>query len=102
VRHIEALGAQTGPAFWFTARGPRSTRSWPQTAPPPETDFTAADGVRHSGWVLDDPADIAFVQPNSRLSRPLHRRRHHRSAAAGRVYQARRAAPGGAGPPMPS
>jgi uncharacterized protein (DUF1015 family) len=95
VRHMEALNSQTGPVFLvyravkelnaFTAR---------HTAEAPDTDFTAADGIRHTSWTVRDPAAIQFVKDAFAQIPFLYiADGHHRSAAADRVDQGR----GGAG-----
>lgn len=95
VRHIETLGAQTGPVF-LTYRASASLDALfaRRLAEPPEIDFTAADGVRHSSWVIADDATIAAVTAEfGRIPALYIADGHHRSAAAARVFQAR----GGAG-----
>lgn len=95
VRHIEALNSQTGPVFLvypavsaldqFAARVTKGT---------PEIDFTAADGVRHSSWVVSADEDIQFLRGEFEKIPSLYiADGHHRSAAASRVFQSR----GGAG-----
>jgi len=94
VRHIEALNAQTGPAFLtyravavideFVAR---------KTAEPPVVDFTAADGVRHTSWTVSGPGDIAFISAQfAKIPFLYIADGHHRSAAAARVFQSRQGA----------
>lgn len=90
-RHIEALNAQTGPAFFVypavTALDQFLTK---RIEPPPDVDFTAADGVRHSSWTLDNATEIEFIQRTFEGIRYLYiADGHHRSAAAARVYQHR-------------
>src|SRR5439155_22687396 len=55
VRHIEALNSQTGPVF-LTYRAVRELDDLfaRKAAAKPNIDFTAADGVRHSSWILSD------------------------------------------------
>jgi uncharacterized protein (DUF1015 family) len=94
VRHIEALNAQTGPAFLAYRAEPRlDDRLAFRSAGPPAVDFTAADGVRHTAWVLDGADDVEFIQQAFLGLRFLYiADGHHRSAAAARVYQARKGA----------
>jgi uncharacterized protein (DUF1015 family) len=94
VRHIEALDAQTGPAFLvYPARQAIDDLVARRTAAAPEIDFTAPDGVRHSSWVLDAKADIDLVLSEFAQIPCLYiADGHHRSAAAARVFQARRGA----------
>ncbi|MCC7461713.1 MAG: DUF1015 domain-containing protein [Gammaproteobacteria bacterium] len=94
VRHIEALNAQTGPVFLtYPASAAIDAFVAGRIADPPLVDFTAADGVRHSSWTVADAAGMAFIErafaaiPNLYIADG-----HHRSAAAGRVYRARRGA----------
>ena len=62
VRHIETLHAQTGPVF-LTYKSVAAIDALVSriTAAEPEVDFTAPDGVRHSSWPVDHPAEIDFL-----------------------------------------
>jgi uncharacterized protein (DUF1015 family) len=54
-------------------------------------DFTAADGVRHTSWRMGDAADARMIiEPLKNVPALYIADGHHRSAAAARVYQARR------------
>jgi uncharacterized protein (DUF1015 family) len=99
VRHIESLDAQTGPVFLTYKAVPAIDALVSRiTAETPEVDFTAPDGVRHSSWPVSDSADIAFLQGEfAKMSALYIADGHHRSAAAGRVYQSRAGAGGSAG-----
>lgn len=91
VRHIEALNAQTGPAF-LTYRAQTAVDAFvaARLASAPAIDFTAADGIRHSSWTLNAEDDIAFLQQAFDSVRYLYiADGHHRSAAAVRVFQKR-------------
>lgn len=91
VRHIEALDSQTGPVF-LTYRADAAFDAFvkERTARPPDTDFTARDGVRHSAWVLASPEDVAFVDRTFSAIPALYiADGHHRSAAASRIFQSR-------------
>jgi len=91
LRHMEALNAQTGPAFLIYRSVPELDGFVRQrSGAPPAIDFTAVDGVRHSAWVIDDEAGIAFVQSaTSRVPRLYIADGHHRTAAAARVCRSR-------------
>ena len=94
VRHIETLGSQTGPVF-LTYRAVAAFDEFVATkiAGTPAVDFTAKDGVRHTAWKLGDAADIRFIAEQfARIPFLYIADGHHRSAAAARVYQARRGA----------
>jgi uncharacterized protein (DUF1015 family) len=94
VRHIETLNSQTGPVFLaYRAVRELSDLFEKKIAQNPEIDFTATDGVRHSSWVVDDPGDIAFLENAFAAVPALYiADGHHRSAAAARVFQARKGA----------
>ena len=94
VRHIEALESQTGPVFLvYRASQTIDALIAQQTAAPPDIDFTAADGVRHTAWVLADPEQIRFIEAEfGRMPCLYIADGHHRSAAAARVYQSRHGA----------
>ena len=94
VRHIEALDSQTGPVFLvYRANPAMDALVAGQTAEPPSIDFTAADGVRHTAWVIADAAHIRFIEAEfSRMPCLYIADGHHRSAAAARVFQKRKGA----------
>jgi uncharacterized protein (DUF1015 family) len=94
VRHIETLNSQTGPVF-LTYRAVAALDEFVkrQTAAAPAVDFTAKDGVRHTAWVVSSAADIAFIAAEfAKIPFLYIADGHHRSAAAGRVYQGRKGA----------
>lgn len=92
VRHIEALNSQTGPVFLtYRAVAELDVLFAKKISQPPDIDFTAPDGVRHTSWVLGNAADVAFVeQAFAKIPFLYIADGHHRSAAAARVYQNRR------------
>jgi uncharacterized protein (DUF1015 family) len=98
VRHIETLDAQTGPVFLVYRAVPKlDEMAAAHTAQTPDTDFTAADGVRHTSWTVRDPAALAAISAAFAAMPSLYiADGHHRSAAAGRVFQSRHGAGGSA------
>ena len=94
VRHIEALNAQTGPAFLTYRAVPALDRLVAKlVAEPPAVDFTAPDGVRHTSWAIAAPAVLAQIEAAFAAIPCLYiADGHHRSAAAARVFQKRRGA----------
>jgi uncharacterized protein (DUF1015 family) len=95
VRHIETLNSQTGPVF-LTYRAVTALDDLfaKITSTPPEIDFTAADGVRHSAWVISDARNLDLVQAEfARIPFLYIADGHHRCAAAARVYLQRRNSP---------
>ena len=64
-----------------------------QITEPPDTDFTARDGVRHTSWTLRDGQHISLVRNLFKKMPFLYiADGHHRSAAAARVFRARQGA----------
>jgi uncharacterized protein (DUF1015 family) len=94
VRHIEALNSQTGPVFLtYRARPTLDELFASLIATAPEIDFIAGDGVRHTAWVIDAPAQKQVIEAEFAAVPCLYiADGHHRSAAAARVFQARRGA----------
>lgn len=99
VRHIEAVGAQTGPAFLtYRALAAMDALVAQRTQSAPDVDFTAPDGVRHSSWSIREPAQVQFIQEQFRSLPCLYiADGHHRSAAAGRIFKQRGGQGGSAG-----
>jgi uncharacterized protein (DUF1015 family) len=92
VRHIETLGSQTGPVFLvYRAQPSLDNLVAKHTSTPPTIDFTAPDGVRHSGWILTNEHEM-IVKEFACLPALYIADGHHRCAAAARVYQARKGA----------
>ena len=94
VRHIETLNSQTGPVF-LTYRASVAVDAFVQkkTNEVPDVDFTAKDGVRHTSWRIADAEGIKLIESEFQKIPALYiADGHHRSAAAGRVYQSRKGA----------
>ena len=87
VDHILETGAQTGPVFLVYRRDPVIAAEVAKvTTGEPVYDFTAEDGIRHTLWVMDDPAAIAAVEQAFAAKERLYiADGHHRAAAAARV-----------------
>ncbi len=94
VRHIEALNSQTGPVFLtYRAVAKLDELFAKKIADKPDIDFTGKDGVRHTSWVVNDAATIqAIEQEFAGIPFLYIADGHHRSAAAGRVFQSRNGA----------
>lgn len=94
VRQIDTLNAQTGPVFLTYRRSEKvDAIAREVTSAAPVVDVTADDGVRHSLWVVADQAKItAITQAFEGMERLYIADGHHRSAAALRVAEKRRAA----------
>jgi uncharacterized protein (DUF1015 family) len=89
-RHIQALNAQTGPAF-LVYRAVRALDEFVQgkLAGAPATDFVAPDGVRHTAWAIGAPADIEFIRAQfAQVSSLYIADGHHRTAAAAQLSHA--------------
>jgi uncharacterized protein (DUF1015 family) len=94
VRHIETLNSQTGPVF-LTYRAEAALDAFvaQRTAQAPAVDFTAKDGVRHTAWTVADAEGLAFIEGAfAKIPYLYIADGHHRSAAAGRIHQARKGA----------
>lgn len=94
VRHIETLNSQTGPVF-LTYRATAAMDEFvaKKIAEKPEVDFTGKDGVRHTAWTVADAAGIKFIADTfAKIPFLYIADGHHRSAAAGRVFQSRKGA----------
>lgn len=94
VNHIAVTGAQTGPVF-LTYRADRAIDAIIDNCrqKPPLYDFTAADGIGHTLWRIDEPETIAALeQAFGRIPALYIADGHHRSAAAARVREKCRAA----------
>jgi uncharacterized protein (DUF1015 family) len=90
VRHIETLNSQTGPVFLvYRASAPMDAFVASRVTKAPDVDFTAADDVRHTAWVVSDRSDVQFIESEfARFADLYIADGHHRSAAAARVYAA--------------
>jgi uncharacterized protein (DUF1015 family) len=94
VKHIETLNAQTGPVFLTYRAVPELDTLFAKlVAGTPAVDFTATDGVRHTAWVVAEAADQTFIeQAFAKIPYLYIADGHHRSAAAGRIFQSRHGA----------
>lgn len=94
VRHIETLNSQTGPVFLTYRAVAELDALFAQVAAGgADIDFEAADGVRHTSWPIRDAGAIGKIQDQfARIPNLYIADGHHRSAAAGRVYQSRKGA----------
>jgi uncharacterized protein (DUF1015 family) len=93
VRQIDALNAQTGPVFLTHKFHPViDTLVKTLTARLPAVSITADDGVIHQLWLVDDHEHIATITNTFNDMNCLYiADGHHRSAAASRVADRRRA-----------
>jgi uncharacterized protein (DUF1015 family) len=87
MRHIEALGAQTGPVFLTYRRSDAIDALVADgMAKGPEVDITTYDGVRHIVFVIDDPGLVEKLRAAfAGLACLYVADGHHRSAAATRI-----------------
>ena len=85
---IQAVGAQTGPAF-LLHRPSQAIRDIvaAETAGPPQTAFTGPGGVRHELWPIAHPETLAALTAGYEQLGALYiADGHHRSAAASMVH----------------
>ncbi len=99
VRQIEAVAAQTGPVMLAYPSAPHiDAMLEAASAGDPVVDETTDDGVRHSLWLVDDPAKMdEITQAFDALPALYIADGHHRSAAASRIAAKRRGGGGGDG-----
>ncbi|MBI2353522.1 MAG: DUF1015 domain-containing protein [Deltaproteobacteria bacterium] len=93
VRHIDLLDANDEPVFYLS-RSCAEVEGIIEgvTNAPPEYDFTADDGIGHTLWTIGDQALIGrLIELFAAIPRLYVADGHHRSAAAGRVRELRRA-----------
>ena len=92
VRHIDTVGAHCGPVL-LTYRDDDGIDAVVDriTSGPADVDFTADDEVRHSLWVVDDPAVVADLLERFAAGPVTYiADGHHRAASAARVAAKRR------------
>ena len=92
VRHIEALDAQDEPVFLLSRRsGDVDHVVSSVVTRDPAVDVVTRDGVGHTLWIVDHPAEVAALHRAFADVGDLYvADGHHRSAAASRVHAARR------------
>ncbi|MGC8989351.1 MAG: DUF1015 family protein, partial [Verrucomicrobiia bacterium] len=95
-RHIEVVGAQTGPAFLVYRAMPELDGVLADVASlAAETNFVDDSGVRHEVWVVGDETVAGPVREiTGRLQRLYIADGHHRTAAALRVSELMKGAGG--------
>ncbi len=93
VRHIDYLDANDEPVFYLS-RSCSEVEGIIEgvTNGPPEYDFVSSDGVSHTLWIITDQGLIErLIVLFEAIPRLYVADGHHRSAAAGRVRELRRA-----------
>ena len=93
-KRLDAVNAITGPVFLVHRALPDLARLIDRaSARAPDTSAADVDGVRHDIWAVFDADTIADISACfNRLDRLYIADGHHRSAAAARIAEARRAA----------
>jgi uncharacterized protein (DUF1015 family) len=94
VQHIDALDANDEPVFYTYRNNATITAAIEKvTSQEPLYDFITGDGVSHTLWAVVDPAQIAMLTESFSAIPTLYvADGHHRSAAASRVRELRKAA----------
>lgn len=94
IRHVNYTNANTGPVFLTYPADEEIDKIVKKTVnAEPEYDFTAADGVRHTLWVVDNDTTItALVRKFERIPHSYVADGHHRSKSAAMVGEMRRKA----------
>jgi uncharacterized protein (DUF1015 family) len=93
-RHVETLKANTGPVFLTYRASPAINEIVARvTESTPVYDFTAADGIGHRLWVVDDEPTIStLVEAFESIPCSYVADGHHRSASAASAGRRRREA----------
>ena len=88
-RHISMLRVQTGPVF-LTYRDSDAINAIVETtmATTPMFDFTASDGISHTGWRVPDELTDKLQKAFADLPRLYIADGHHRAASAARTLSA--------------
>ncbi|NHC13309.1 DUF1015 domain-containing protein [Motilibacter deserti] len=93
VRHLDALDAHDEPVFLIAPPDAGVRRDVSEaTSATPEYDFSTPDGVRHTFWVVASGLVPSLVDAFAAVPRVYVADGHHRSAAAARLRELRRAA----------
>ena len=93
VRQIDALDAQTGPVLLAYPAAPEVDAILAEASAGTADSDAELDGVRHTLWVIRDPATQAGITAAFNAMPALYiADGHHRSASASRIAAARRAA----------
>jgi uncharacterized protein (DUF1015 family) len=88
-RLVDALSANTGPIFLtYRDTAELSALAAKQAERPPQHDFTAPDGIRHTVWRI--PGGEAWVKAFGAVPVSYIADGHHRAASAARVARLRR------------
>jgi uncharacterized protein (DUF1015 family) len=88
-RLVDTLGANTGPIFLtYRDTAELSALAAQQASQPPQHDFTAPDGIRHTVWRI--PGGEAWIQAFGAVPVSYIADGHHRAASAARVARLRR------------
>ncbi len=92
IRHVDTMGAQTGPIFLAYHANPvisQVVASVKQTQA--VNDFVSPDGIGHRVWVIDQPSDIECIrQAFDKMDAIYIADGHHRCASAVKVGLKRR------------
>lgn len=91
--HILTTGAQTGPVF-LTYRGVETVNkivAETMETTKPVYDFTSADGIKHTIWILPLEKTGIVVNSIAKVKNLYIADGHHRAASAGRTQKAKKA-----------
>ncbi|HVW20207.1 MAG TPA: DUF1015 family protein [Opitutaceae bacterium] len=88
-RLVDTLGANTGPIFLtYRDTAELGALAAAQAAQPPQHDFTAPDGIRHTAWRI--PGGEQWIRAFGAVPVSYIADGHHRAASAARVARLRR------------
>jgi len=97
IRHVDTVGAQTGPVFISYVARPRIDAIVAEVINgKPEYDFTAEDGVIHTAWIISNAGQIEEIKKEFVGVNALYIADGHHRAAAGSTIARNRRKPGAA------
>ena len=93
IRHVDTCNAHPSPVFFTYPHQDEidNVVNKVMASKDPEYDFVADDGIGHTLWLMDDPADIASIEASfAKLPCLYVADGHHRTASAAKVGLVRR------------
>ncbi|HPV14305.1 MAG TPA: DUF1015 family protein [Candidatus Cloacimonadota bacterium] len=93
IRHVDTCNAHPSPVFFTYPHKDEidNVVNKVMASKAPEYDFVADDGIGHTLWLMDDPADIAAIEAGfAKLPCLYVADGHHRTASAAKVGLVRR------------
>ncbi len=91
IKHVDITNSNAGPVFLtYKAREPINNVVAEVVNNPPLYDFIAADGIKHTIWIVDDHKGDALIKEFDKVDYLYVADGHHRTASAAKVAQMRK------------